>query len=69
MRKAKHLSEYREAASLFSVASKVYSSYGNAYKNATKLADVYARKGQVQISARGNSYLADHIRSALQKIM
>ncbi|MCO6525870.1 hypothetical protein [Snodgrassella sp.] len=67
VRKAKHLSEYREAASLFSAASEVYSPYGNSYKNATKLADVYARKGQVQIFVRGNSYLADHIRSVLQK--
>lgn len=44
-----------------------YSPYGNSYKNATKLADVYARKWQIQMFVRGNSYLADHIRSALQK--
>jgi hypothetical protein len=67
VRKARYLSEYREAASLFSAASQVYSPYGSSYKNATKLADVYARKGQVQIFVRGNSYLADRIRSALQK--
>ncbi|WP_370388379.1 hypothetical protein [Snodgrassella alvi] len=67
IRRAKRLSEYREAATLYRAASEVYSPYGNTYKNSTKLASMYAQKGQIQIFVRGNSYLADKIRSALQK--
>lgn len=64
---ASRLNEYRNAAALYRGASEVYSPYGNTYKNSTKLAALYARKGQVQIFIRGNRYLADNIRTAMQK--
>ncbi|PIT63069.1 hypothetical protein BHC47_10655 [Snodgrassella alvi] len=67
VRKARLLSEYRQAAALFREASNVYSPYGNTYKDSARQADVYERKGQVQILIRGNDYLASQIRSVLQK--
>ncbi|NUF09984.1 hypothetical protein [Snodgrassella sp. ESL0324] len=66
VRKARLLSEYRQAAALFRAASDVYSPYGNTYKDSTRQAGVYEQKGQVQIFIRGNDYLAYQIRSILQ---